>query len=45
MTIVRARYDGDYPKDNLPDPLIMSNYVVVRDGRIVTLFVIRNTSV
>jgi hypothetical protein len=45
MTIVRARYDGDYPKDNLPDPLIMSNYLVVRDDRIVTLFVIRNTPV
>jgi hypothetical protein len=45
MTIVRARYDGDYPKDNLPDPLIMSNYLVVRDDRIVTLFVIRNAPV
>jgi hypothetical protein len=45
MTVVRAQYDGDYPKDNLPDPLIMSNYLVVRDQRIVTLFVIRNTPV
>jgi hypothetical protein len=45
MTIVRARYDGDYPKDNLPDPLIMSNYLVVRDEHIVTLFVIRNTAI
>lgn len=41
--IVRARYDGDYDKANLPDPLIMSNYFTVHDGRIVSLFVIRNT--
>lgn len=45
MTIVRARYDGDYPKDNLPDPLIMSNYLLVRERRIVTLIVIRNTAI
>ena len=42
-TIVRARYDGEYDKSNLPDELIMSNYFTVRDGRIVSLFVIRNT--
>ena len=41
-TIVRARYDGDYDKTNLPDELIMSNYYGVRDGRIVSLAVIRN---
>jgi hypothetical protein len=41
-TIVRARYDGDYDKTNLPDELIMSNYFAVRDGRIVSLAVIRN---
>jgi hypothetical protein len=41
-TIVRARYDGDYDKTNLPDELIMSNYFGVRDGRIVSLAVIRN---
>ena len=41
--IVRAAYDGDYDKTNLPDPLIMTNYFGVRDGRIVSLAVIRNT--
>jgi hypothetical protein len=41
-TIVRARYDGDYDKTNLPDELIMSNYFGVRDERIVSLAVIRN---
>lgn len=41
-TIVRASYDGDYDKTNLPDELIMSNYFSVRDGKIVSLAVIRN---
>jgi hypothetical protein len=40
--IVRGRFDGDYDKSNLPDELIMSNYFAVRDGRIVSLTVIRN---
>ena len=42
-TIVRAAYDGEYDKTGLPDPLIMSNYFSVRDGKIVSLAVIRNT--
>jgi len=42
-TIVRGRYDGDYDKTNLPDELILTNYFTVRDGKIVTLIVIRNT--
>ena len=40
---VRCRYEGDYDKTGLPDPLIMTNYVRVRDGKIVTLFIINNT--
>lgn len=41
--IVRAVYDGDYDKSKLPPgELIMSNYFSVRDGRIVSLAVIRN---
>ena len=43
QTIVRGRYDGDYDKANLPDDLILTNYFTVRDGKIVTLIVIRNT--
>jgi ketosteroid isomerase-like protein len=39
---VSARYDGDYDKAGLPDPLIMTNYFSVRDNRIVRLYVIRN---
>jgi hypothetical protein len=42
-TVVRGRYDGDYDKTNLPDPLILTNYFTVRDGKIVTLITIRNT--
>ena len=42
-TIVRGRYDGDYDKTNLPDPLILTHYFTVRDGKIVTLIVIPNT--
>jgi hypothetical protein len=42
-TVVRGRYDGDYDKTNLPDELILTSYFTVRDGKIVTLIVIRNT--
>jgi hypothetical protein len=41
-TIVRARYDGTYDKTNLPDELILSNYFIVRDGKIVSLVIIFN---
>jgi SnoaL-like domain len=42
-TIVRGRYDGNYDKANLPDELILTSYFTVRDGKIVTLIIIRNT--
>jgi hypothetical protein len=42
-TIVRGRYDGEYDKTNLPDELVLTNYFAVRDGKIVSLIVIRNT--
>jgi hypothetical protein len=41
--IVRGRYDGTYDKTSLPDELILTNYFIVRDGKIVSLIVIRNT--
>jgi hypothetical protein len=44
MWCVRCRYDGDYDKTGLPDPLIMTNYIRVRDGKVVTLFIIKNTA-
>jgi len=40
--IVRAKYDGEYDKTDLPDELIMSSYFAIRDGKIVSLAVIRN---
>ena len=43
QTIVRARYDGEYDKTGLPAELILTNYFIVRDGKIVSLIVIRNT--
>jgi hypothetical protein len=43
QTIVRGRYDGTFDKTNLPDELVLTNYFTVRDGKIVSLIVIRNT--
>jgi len=42
-TIVRGRYDGEFDRTNLPDEVILTNYFTVREGKIVTLIVIRNT--
>src|ERR1700746_475524 len=41
-TIVRAAYDGDYDKTDLPDPLILTNYFSVREEKIISLITIRN---
>lgn len=42
QTIVRARYDGEYDKANLPDELILTSYITVHEGRISTLIIVRN---
>jgi hypothetical protein len=42
-TIVRGAYDGAFDRTNLPGELILSSYFSVRDGKIVSLIVIRNT--
>jgi hypothetical protein len=39
---VRCKFDGDYDKTNLPNPLIMTNYFRIHDRKIVTLFVVKN---
>ena len=44
QTILRGRYDGEYDKTNLPDELILTSYFTVRDGGIVTLIIIHNTT-
>jgi ketosteroid isomerase-like protein len=41
-TIVRGRYDGTFDWTNLPDEIILTNYFTVRDGKVVSLIVIRN---
>jgi hypothetical protein len=39
----RPRHEGGYATTNLPNPLIMTNYLRVKHGKIVTLFVVKNT--
>ncbi len=34
--ILRAAYDGDFDKTGLPDPLVLWNYLSVRDNKIVS---------
>lgn len=41
-TIMRSIYDGTFDRTNLPDELILTDYVRVRDGKVVSLLVIRN---
>lgn len=43
MWCVRCKYDGDYDKNGLPDPLIMTNYFRVDGDKIVTLFIVNNS--
>lgn len=43
VTVLRARYDGDYDKTNLPDELILTNYLVIRDDLISALLIVYNT--
>ena len=42
-TIVRGAYDGTFDRTNLPGEIVLSNYFSVRDRKIVSLVVIRNT--
>ncbi len=42
ITVLRARYDGDFDKTNLPDELILTNYIVLHDDLITALFIIFN---
>jgi hypothetical protein len=41
-TIVRAVYDGESDKANLPEELILTNYFSIRDGKIVSVAIIFN---
>ncbi|WP_210115443.1 nuclear transport factor 2 family protein [Mycobacterium sp. DL99] len=44
VTVLRARYDGDYDKTNLPEELILTNYIVTREDLIAALFTVFNKS-
>lgn len=44
LVLVRARYDGDYDKTNLPPELVLTNYFTVHAGRIDTLIIVHNQS-
>lgn len=45
-TIVRAAYEGDFDRTNVPDgDVILSNYFSVREGKIVSLVTINNRPV
>jgi ketosteroid isomerase-like protein len=40
--IVTARLDGTYDKTGLPDPLILTFYFTIRDGKITMLIILHN---
>ena len=40
--IVNAKLDGTYDKTDLPDPLILTFYFTVRDGKITMLIILHN---
>jgi ketosteroid isomerase-like protein len=42
MTVVRAKYDGNYDKSKLPPVLILTSYFTVADGKIQSLVIIHN---
>jgi len=42
VTVVRARYDGQYDKTNLPGELVLTNYLTITDGRISSLIIVHN---
>jgi hypothetical protein len=41
-TIVRASYDGNFDRTNLPEEVVLTNYFHIVDGRIVSLTIIFN---
>jgi hypothetical protein len=41
-TVIAARVDGDFEKRGLPDPLIVTFYFSVLDGKLVQLIILRN---
>lgn len=44
-TILHAKYEGDFDKTNLPSPLILTNYFVVKEGKIAQLITLLNKTI
>jgi hypothetical protein len=42
--IIHAKFDGDFDKANLPDPLILTCYFNLTDEKITQLVILRNAS-
>ncbi|CRZ16990.1 nuclear transport factor 2 family protein [Mycolicibacterium neworleansense] len=43
VIVLRARYDGEFDKTDLPAELILTSYIVVRDDAIAALFIAFDT--
>lgn len=43
--IVHAKYEGDFDKTNLPDPLILTNYFCIQQGKIAQLIIVFNKTI
>jgi hypothetical protein len=43
--ILHAKYDGNFDKTDLPDPLILTNYFVLREGKIAQLIILHNKAI
>ena len=42
LVIVDSEMDGDYNKDSLPDPLVLTHYFTLANGHIAQLIIIAN---
>jgi hypothetical protein len=43
--VLHAKYDGDFDKTNLPDLLILTNYFLLKDGKISQLVILFNKKI
>ena len=43
--VLHARYDDDFDKTDLPDPLIFTSYFVLKDGKISQLIILLNKTI
>jgi hypothetical protein len=43
--VLHAKYEGDFDKTNLPDPLILTNYFCITQGKITQLIIVFNKTI